>query len=81
MKNVLNVILFMLITGCTSSIAVLQTDKPNNNQYEFVFGKMLIDYKQAKSLTPETREANYEKQLNNVLKKDKTEVDPISRTS
>lgn len=71
MKLYLNVILLILVTGCTSNVAQLHTDKPSDNQYWFVFGRALLDYDEAKSLKFAERISNYEEQLNKILAHDK----------
>ncbi|WP_444924529.1 hypothetical protein ACJJH9_05145 [Microbulbifer sp. DLAB2-AF] len=71
MKSILIVVFLVLVAGCTSRIAMLQTDNPEENEYRFIFGKMILDYDKAKSMSPEARAANYENQLNLILRGDK----------
>jgi uncharacterized lipoprotein YmbA len=66
----ISVILALLLAGCTSSKAMLQTANPDENQYRFIFGKMLLNHDKVESLTQEARIAIYEKQLNNALSND-----------
>ncbi|WP_372625918.1 hypothetical protein [Arsukibacterium sp.] len=70
MRRTISVIFALLLVGCTSSKAMLQTANPDENQYRFIFGRMLLNHDKVESLTPEARIANYEKQLNNVLNND-----------
>lgn len=70
MRNVQALILMVLLSGCTSRIAMLQTDRPELREYTFIFGRMLLDYKNANTLPSEMRIANYENQLNIVLQND-----------
>jgi hypothetical protein len=70
MKIILVFLLAVFISGCTSRIAMLQTDSPEGKEYRFIFGKMLIDYDKVEALELSARMANYEQQLNVVLQTD-----------
>jgi hypothetical protein len=59
----------ILLAGC-SRIVMLETSNPENMEYRFIFGKMLLDYDAAEKGGADLWESNIEEQLNNVLKKD-----------
>ncbi len=69
-EKFLTVIFASFLAGCTSNIAMLQTDNPESDEYRFIFGKMLLDYDKVEKLSPESRVHNFETQLNFVLQQD-----------